>query len=88
MSLLAQILARVIDLFTYLILIDIIASWIQVLNVRLPNWAFDILGAIHSIVEPVMAPVRRVMPNLGGLDFSPVIVLLLLQVISRALYGM
>lgn len=88
MSLLAQILARVIDIFTYLILIDIIASWIQVLHVRLPNVVYDILGAIHSIVEPVMAPIRRVMPNMGGLDFSPVIVLLLLQFISRALYAM
>ncbi len=88
MSLLAQILARVIDIFTYLILIDIIASWLQVANVRLPNLVYEILGAIHSIVEPVMAPVRKVMPNMGGLDFSPVIVLLLLQVIARALSAM
>jgi YggT family protein len=87
-TLIARILADIINIFTYLILIDIIASWIQVLNVRLPNVVYDILHAIHSIVEPVMAPVRRVMPNMGGLDFSPLIVLVVLQAISRALYYM
>ncbi len=88
MSFVFHLFATVIDVFTYLILINVIASWIRAANVRLPPFLYDILAAIDSIVDPVLAPIRRLMPNLGGLDFSPLIALLLLQVISQALHSM
>jgi len=41
--------------------------------------------AIDSVVEPLLAPIRRVVPLLGALDFSPLILILLLQVVSNLL---
>ena len=41
--------------------------------------------AINSVVEPLLAPIRRVVPLLGALDFSPLILILLLQVVSNLL---
>ena len=40
---------------------------------------------VDSIVEPMLAPIRRVIPAVGGLDFSPVILIILIQIISRLL---
>jgi YggT family protein len=88
MSLVFHLFATIIDVFTYLILINVIGSWIRAANVRLPTFLYDILAAIDSIVDPVLAPIRRLMPNLGGLDFSPLIALILLQVISQAFHSM
>jgi len=80
------------EVFSFLILLDVIASWIVAARVRLPNWAYNILGGVHSIVAPVLNPIRRLIPSLGGLDISPIIALILLDVLRRlvisALVGM
>jgi YggT family protein len=41
--------------------------------------------AIDSVVEPLLAPIRRVVPLLGALDFSPLILIILIQVVSNLL---
>ncbi|HEX9331120.1 MAG TPA: YggT family protein [Anaerolineales bacterium] len=38
--------------------------------------------SIDSVVEPILAPIRRVVPLLGGLDFSPLILIILIQLLS------
>ena len=42
---------------------------------------------LDRIVEPFLAPIRRVMPAAGTLDFSPLILILIVEVVSRILYG-
>jgi YggT family protein len=79
------ILARVIDLifqaFIILIFVDVIGSWLVYARVRLPDWLFGILQAVHSITGIVLNPIRRLIPNLGGLDISPIIALVLLELL-------
>lgn len=87
---------RLVDLlfraFTFLILVEVIGSWVLAMRTGLPNWVYDILRAVHSITAPVLDPIRRLLPSMGGLDISPIIALLLLDllrgVIVRALLGM
>lgn len=87
---------RLIDLvfriFTFLIFVEVIGSWVLAMRANLPNWVYDILRVVHNITGPVLDPIRRLMPNLGGLDISPIIALLLLDllrsVIRNALLGM
>lgn len=62
-----------IYLFMATIFIGIIASWIN------PHGYHPILSIARSISEPLLAPARNLIPSLGGLDFSPMIVLLFLQ---------
>lgn len=45
-----------------------------------------IAGFLYRITEPVLAPVRRVLPPMGGLDLSPLVVIIGLQIVSRILY--
>jgi YggT family protein len=76
-----------VQVFSILILIEVIASWVLMANVRLPDPIFRILQVISSINAILLNPIRRVVPNMGGLDLSPIIALLLLDVLRRVLVG-
>jgi YggT family protein len=84
-------IVRLVDMlfqiFSFLILVEVISSWVLAARVNLPNWAYDLLGIIHTITSPVLGPIRRMMPNLGGLDFSPIIALLLLQLLQGVVHN-
>jgi YggT family protein len=78
----------VFEILTFLILVDVIGSWLLVARLRLPNWAYDIMTAVHTIVSPILDPIRRLMPNMGGLDLSPLIALFLLSILQRLVAGL
>jgi YggT family protein len=58
------------------IFVRVIMSWVPV---RLPLGLNDL---VWNVTEPVLAPIRRYMPMAGGMDFSPLIALLLIQIIT------
>lgn len=80
-----QIVSILIEIFTVLILIDVIGSWILVARVNLPDGIYRVLEVVRSITGVVLNPLRRVIPSLGGLDLTPIIALLLLDVLRRLL---
>jgi YggT family protein len=47
-----------------------------------------VADVLYRLTEPVLAPIRRILPNLGGLDISPVVVILLLIFIDRELWDL
>ena len=57
-----------------LILARVILSWVRVSPYH-PTWG-PIIRFIYEATEPIMAPVRNLLPAMGGLDFSPIIVLI------------
>ena len=72
--------ALVINLFIWVIIISAILSWLIAFNVvntsnRFVNTVADML---YRITEPALRPIRSFMPNLGGIDISPVILILIL----------
>jgi YggT family protein len=74
------LLITVLDIYWYIILAAVIASWLVgfgIINSYNPV-ARSILRALHALTEPLFGPVRRIIPAIGGLDLSPLIVLLLL----------
>lgn len=58
------------------IFVRVIMSWVPM---RLP---FGLNDLVWNVTEPVLAPIRRYMPMAGGIDFSPLIALLLIQIIA------
>lgn len=50
-----------------------------------PSYLSPAMGALYAVTEPVLAPVRRLIPPFGGLDFSPLVVFFALQLIARAI---
>ena len=60
--------------YTILIFARVIVSWIRI-DPYHPFWG-PILRFVFQATEPIMQPIRRLLPNMGGLDFTPLIVLI------------
>ncbi len=70
------LLRQLIDLYSLVVVAAVVVSWID-----LPRH-HPVLRFLHNTTEPVLAPVRRILPPLGGIDFSPLVVLLGLRMIA------
>ncbi|MEO9336298.1 YggT family protein [Mesorhizobium sp. SB112] len=77
---LIQTLILALDIYWWLIIASAIFSWLYAFGVV--NSRNQFVGAIGNflfrVTEPVLAPIRRILPDLGGIDISPIILLLLL----------
>jgi len=78
MTSILQILLLVLDVIQWIIIAHIIMSWLinfQVLNIRQPLVG-QIWDGLNRLLEPVYSRVRSVLPQMGGLDLAPLLVLL------------
>lgn len=73
---LVAIFALIIKVYFWGMLITVIASWIA------PNSYNPALILINQILEPVIRPIRQKMPDMGGLDLSPIVILLGIQIVE------
>jgi YggT family protein len=84
----------VIDLLlrvlTYVIIAQAILSWLVAFNVINTSNDFmrSFLSALDRMTEPLYRPIRRILPDFGGIDFSPIVVLLLIHVLRILLGGL
>jgi YggT family protein len=78
-----------LSILTWIIIIQVILSWLLAFNVLNAGSggvrAFVI--ALDRITAPLYRPIRRILPDFGGIDFSPLVVLILIQVIRKLLVG-
>ena len=78
MQSLFQILMLVLDIVWFFIIAHVIMSWLinfQVLNLRQPIVA-QIWDGLNRLLEPLYRPIRQILPNMGGLDLAPLVVLI------------
>jgi YggT family protein len=75
----------VLNLYVYVIIFSAVLSWLVAFNVV--NMYSDVVRSIWNVLtaltEPVLRPIREVVPSFGGLDISPVILILLIVLIQR-----
>ena len=76
---LLDMLGLILSSLFWLLVIGIVVSWLRV-DESTVYW-------IQSLVEPLLRPVRRVLPTVGGLDLSPMVVILLIKVLEMVLHG-
>jgi YggT family protein len=75
---LAMLIDKVIDIYTWIVIASAIMSWLVafgVINVR-NQFIRVVVDLLYRLTEPLLRPIRRILPNLGGVDISPVILLL------------
>ena len=87
MNPITYLLVTVLGIVTWVIVIDVVMSWLvgfNVLNIRNPLVA-RVQFVLGQITRPIMAPIRRVVPPVGGLDLSPLIALILISVLQYTL---
>jgi YggT family protein len=77
---LVQILYLILDVLWFIVLVHVVLSWLinfQVLNLRQPIVA-QIWDGLTRLLEPIYSRIRAFLPDLGGIDLSPLVLLLLI----------
>jgi YggT family protein len=86
---LVDIANLLLSVLTWIIIIQVILSWLFAFNVLNTGSggvrAFVV--ALDRITAPLYRPIRRILPDFGGIDFSPLVILILIQVIKKLLAG-
>jgi YggT family protein len=85
---LVSLLYTVIQLYIYILIASAILSWLIAFNVvNMRNQVVAMIAeALWRLTEPALRPIRRFLPNLGGLDISPVVLILLLIFVQNLLF--
>lgn len=81
------LITQIISLYIWILIASAVLSWLVAFNVVNPynNVVRAISGTLYQLTEPLLRPIRNILPNLGGLDISPVILILILMFAQRLL---
>lgn len=76
------VVGLVVNVYLFAMIAMIVVSWVA------PGSRHPAVALVYQITEPVMGPVRALLPSMGGLDFSPIVIFILINVIQIALRHM
>jgi len=85
MRALLDVILVVLQVYVYVIIAAAILSWLVAFNVvnRYNDFVRSIWNLVTALTEPLLRPIRGTVPNLGGIDISPMILLLLVFLLQR-----
>ncbi|HEY0163799.1 MAG TPA: YggT family protein [Sphingomicrobium sp.] len=84
-----DIIKLLLSVVMWIIIGQVILSWLLAFNVlnQSSNGVRGFVTALDRLTGPLYRPIRRMLPDFGGIDFSPLVILLLIQVIKKLLDG-
>lgn len=84
-----QTIDLALNLYTWVLIASAIFSWLYAFNViNSRNQFVNAIGSfLFNVTEPVLRPIRRILPNLGGIDISPIIILLIIFFIRSFMWN-
>jgi len=87
---LVQMIDYLISVVSMVVIVQFVMSLLISFNVinTSNNAVIAIWRALNAILDPLLAPIRRFMPNTGGIDFSPMVLIVLLRLLSILLNGL
>lgn len=77
------VLSDVLNIYKYVLFARILLTWLP--NI---NWYNQPFAFLRNITDPVMEPLRRIIPPIGGLDISPILLFFLIDMLQRGLVSM
>ncbi|WP_373526443.1 YggT family protein [Nostoc sp.] len=80
MNLLITTLATFVTFYSYLLIVRVLLTWFPTIN-----WYNQPFAALAQITDPYLNLFRRIIPPLGGMDFSPMLAIILLQIVGGGL---
>ena len=80
MAILLYIIRVLCDVLAILILLRVVVSWYS------PRPTNILVRILHRVTEPILAPLRRIIPRVGRFDFTPLVAIILIQLIYYLLY--
>ncbi len=82
---LVWLIGTVIQIYIFILIVQVVMSWLiafNVVNTR-NRFVYTVADIAYKLTEPALRPIRRILPNFGGIDLSPVVLVLLLGFIQR-----
>jgi len=78
---------QILKLYSYVVIANVIVSWLIALNIlnTQNRFVYSILELSYRLTDPILNKIRRFLPNLGSLDISPIILLLLIWFIEMCM---
>ena len=78
---------QILKLYSYVVIGDVVISWLIAFNVlnTQNRFVYSILDLTHRLTDPILFKIRRFLPNLGSLDISPIVLLLLIWFIEMCM---
>ena len=78
---------QLLGLYAFVIIVYVAMGWLEQLNIvsRSNQLVHAIMDFCYRVTEPALRPIRRILPNLGGIDLSPLILLLIVYVVRMYL---
>ena len=80
-----SIIDMILQILVWIIIAQVILSWLVAFNVinTSSNFVRTLLQALDRITAPLYRPIRKILPDFGGLDFSPLVVLLIIYILRQ-----
>jgi YggT family protein len=85
---LRQLVLTLINIYIYILVVSVVMSWLvafDVINLR-NRFVHMIYDTVNRLIDPTLRPIRRILPTMGGLDLSPLIVFVLLIFLKNLIY--
>ena len=84
---LCSLIASVVNIFIWLLIGSVVLSWLVQFNIinRQNRFVYLVGDFLFRITDPLLRPIRNVLPNLGGIDISPVVLILALVFLENLL---
>ncbi len=84
------IVDMILQLLVWIIIAQAVISWLVAFNVinTSSNFVRVLLEALDRLTAPLYRPIRRIMPDFGGIDFSPIVLILAIQIVRKLLEGL
>ena len=78
---------QILKLYSYVVIVNVIASWLIAFNIlnTQNRFVYSILEFSYRLTDPILNKIRRFLPNLGSLDISPIILLLLIWFVEMCM---
>jgi YggT family protein len=84
-----DILQMLLWVLSWIVIAQVIISWLYAFNVINPGSGFmrSVVEVLERITAPLYRPIRKLLPDFGGIDFSPLVLLLAIAIVSKLLAG-
>ena len=85
-----SIIDMILQVLVWIIIAQVIISWLVAFNVinTQSNFVRTLLDALDRLTAPLYRPIRRIMPDFGGIDFSPIVLILAIQILRKVNEGL
>ena len=84
------IIDMILQLLVWVIIIQVVLSWLVAFNVinTSSNFVRTVVEGLDRVTAPLYRPIRRILPDFGGIDFSPIVLILAIQILRKVNEGL